>query len=459
MLSRVIAQLKNKRILVLGAGLTGRSCVEFLTQHQISCQVNDSRVDVVDRKAFNQAFPHCDLVLGRWNKALIAEADVILVSPGIDLNAEQLVDVINQDCEVYGDVELFCRLTDKPIIAVTGSNGKSTVVSMLAHLGRELGFNIGLGGNIGTPVLQQLSNDVDFYVLELSSFQLETVSSMKPIAATVLNVSDDHLDRHHTLQNYSDIKQKIYHHALTNVVNRDDKFSYSTISDKVDSDSAQVVSFGGNSTSGNHFGLLETTGGYFLAIGDKPLISLNQLPLAGMHNALNYLAVIALGYAAGWPIENMVKHLASFKGLPHRCEVIETQDDIRWINDSKATNVGSAIAAIEGLATTLKSNAQLLLIAGGDGKGADFSPLAQAINAHVSHVFTLGKDGSKIASLVTHRTEVSDLSSAVSQAKQIASAGDVVLLSPACASIDMYKNFAERGQQFAEAVIAIQEAS
>jgi len=461
MLERVIAELENKRIVVLGAGLTGMSCVRFLAKHQLYCHVNDNREKAVNAEEFKQSFPKCELTLGQWNLATIDNADVLIVSPGIDLDKEQLLNNITSHCQVMGDVELFCQITDKPILAVTGSNGKSTVVSLLAHVGEQLGLKVALGGNVGLPVLEQLSNEIDCYVLELSSFQLETLASMNAIAATVLNVSDDHLDRHKTLENYSAIKQKVYQQAQMAVINRDDVASFSTLElpQGIPVNNNNVISFGSDASTTKQFGLVIDNDQYYLAKGEEKLIALKALPLAGLHNALNYLAVLALGQCAGWSINSMIGHLSSFTGLAHRCQRINTTDNIVWINDSKATNVGAALAAIHGLFSTLAENNKLILVAGGDGKGADFSPLKTAIENHVAHVITLGKDGSKIAALSNKSKQVGDIKSAVEQANKLAIAGDIVLLSPACASIDMFKNFAERGQLFTEAVNTLQEAS
>jgi len=452
---RVIAQLQDKRILVLGAGLTGLSCVRFLQENKLCCALNDSREAIVDSEEFTKDFPLCSLTLGTWSIDLIAQADILLVSPGIDLVAEKLTSVINENCQVIGDVELFCQITEKPILAVTGSNGKSTVVSLLAHVGKALGFNTVLAGNIGLPVLSQLSADVDCYILELSSFQLETLSSMNAIASCVLNISDDHLDRHKTIEKYSAIKQSIYQQSNVAVINRDEPLSFSAL----DKQQSNIISFGSDKPETDQFGLAMEQGKMQLMLGEKSLVALNELPLAGFHNALNYLAVLALGQQLTWPTTEMVKHFSSFSGLAHRCQVVKTYDNITWVNDSKATNVGAAIAAINGLAPTLTSNNKMILIAGGDGKGADFSPLQLAIAEHVDTVITLGKDGGEILTMASVGYSVSDIEQAVEQAHELAQAGDVVLLSPACASIDMFKNFAQRGELFVAAVQKLQEVS
>ncbi|MBA6288118.1 UDP-N-acetylmuramoyl-L-alanine--D-glutamate ligase [Colwellia sp. MB3u-4] len=454
----VTTQLANKRIVILGIGITGLSCARFLHRHQISFAVNDSRAMPISPGDFKQQFADNTLVLGHWEQALIAQADILIVSPGINMAEPAIRNAMAKNCDVIGDIELFCRLSDTPILAVTGSNGKSTVVSMLNYVGNALGYRVQLGGNIGLPVLDQIDQEVaDFIVLELSSFQLETVKSMKALAATVLNLSDDHLDRHKTLENYGAIKQSIYQHCSYALYNRDDK---ATLPNACYSDS-QRLSFGSEPAQNGDFGLAEHQGISHLMLGDQPLCSLAELPLQGLHNALNYLAVLALGKCAGWDLKAMLASLKTFKGLAHRCEVIETNDGIRWINDSKATNVGATLAAIEGLAPTLPAN-KLVLIAGGDGKGADFSPLSQALTQHVDYLITLGKDGPAIAALrlpsqADKTSHVDSLAAAVTLARTQAKAGDMVLLSPACASLDMFANYVERGVVFITSVLTHQE--
>jgi len=475
----LLAEFKDKQILVLGAGITGMSCVRYLSAQDLCFAVNDSRkqpfsVDYNEQQ-FNEEYPCASLHLGRWNSELIASADIILMSPGIDSAIDEIAKHITSDCRVMGDVELFCLLNNerlnKPninpiqLLAVTGSNGKSTVVSLLAYLAESIGVNAQLGGNIGQPVLDIFTQEITgentdiptVLILELSSFQLETLISMQAIATSVLNVSDDHLDRHKTMANYQGIKQSIYPQGKIAVTNRDDKAT------KAENQLQPVLSFGSDVPLQNQFGIRRVKGRATLAFAEQNLIFLDELPLAGMHNALNYLAALALGYSAGWPLTTMVKNLVGFTGLAHRCQKVASDDDISWINDSKATNVGATIAAINGLAQTLTcSNGvqqKLILIAGGDGKGADFTPLNEPLTLHVSQVITLGKDGDKIAELTQNSTKVKSLLIAVQTAKAIAKSGDIVLLSPACASLDMFKNFSDRGEQFIAAVAKITEAS
>jgi len=456
---RLLAQLKTQKIVVLGAGLTGLSCVRFLQANNINCCLNDSRVDVIDKEHFSSEFPHCQLTLGQWQQQWLNSADIVLVSPGIDLVAEQLNNVIGHDCLIMGDVELYCLLTDIPIIAVTGSNGKSTVASLLEHLGNKLELNVALGGNIGVPVLEQLSQKISCSILELSSFQLETLSSMNAVSAAVLNVCDDHLDRHHSIENYSAIKQKIYQQCQVAVINRDDSFSHSTVSVA----NKDVISFGTDQPEKDNFGLAVVNDEISLMYGQQVLVAQKELPLAGIHNALNYLAALALGKAANWSLPAMIANLGSFNGLAHRCQRIESSDNIVWINDSKATNVGASIAAINGLSPTLKTNKKLILIAGGVGKNADFTPLATAIEQQVSYLITLGQDGDAIfnaAKLANNcRFKADTIEQAVLKAKNLAAVDDIVLLSPACASFDMFSGYAERGQHFVAAIQSALEAS
>jgi UDP-N-acetylmuramoylalanine--D-glutamate ligase len=449
----VTTQFKHKKVVILGIGITGLSCARFLHLHQVTFSVNDSRDMPISPGDFKQQFADNILVLGEWDQNLIAQADVLIVSPGIDMTDPVIKAAIADDCDVIGDIELFCRLSHTPILAVTGSNGKSTVVSMLNHVGNTLGYKVQLGGNIGLPVLDQIDQMADFIVLELSSFQLETVKSMVALSSTVLNVSDDHLDRHKTIENYAAIKQSIYHNCQNAIYNRDDN---TTTPDSAYSRSAKL-SFGSDKANAKQFGIAKIDGENHLMFGDRELITMKMMPLQGIHNALNYLAVLALGTGAGWDLEAMMESLLTFKGLAHRCEVIESHDGICWVNDSKATNVGATLAAIEGLAPTLDDN-KLILIAGGDGKGADFSPLKTALTEQVEYLITLGKDGREIADLrlaeQNDKTQhVASLAEAVKLARKLASSGDMVLLSPACASLDMFANYVERGVVFIKSIL------
>ncbi len=474
----LLAGFKDKNILVLGAGITGMSCARYLNAENLSFAINDSRTqpftDGYNTQQFNKEFPSASLHVGQWNSELITNADIILISPGIDSSISEIAQHISSDCHVMGDVELFCLLNNerlnKPniqpikILAVTGSNGKSTVVSLLAYLAESLGVNAQLGGNIGQPVLDIFTKEItgehtdipEILILELSSFQLETLRSMQAIATSVLNVSDDHLDRHQNMENYQRIKQSIYTQGELAIINRDDEATNTV--NKLQ----PVLSIGSDKPEENQFGVTWQQSKAILAFGEQNLIALEKLPLAGMHNALNYLAALALGYSANWSLSAMVNNLAGFTGLAHRCQRIMSDDGITWINDSKATNVGATIAAINGLAKTLTSHngtkQKLILIAGGDGKGADFTPLIEPLSTHVEYVITLGKDGDNIAKLTEKSHKAISLIAAVAKAESLANKGDIILLSPACASLDMFKNFNDRGEQFVAAIAKVTEA-
>jgi len=440
-----IAQLTAKKIVVLGAGLTGLSCVRYLINNGLSCAVNDSRANAVSVESFEAEFPETKLKLGDWNKALIGTADILLVSPGIDTSISDIANQISPHCIVAGDIELYSQNHNTPILAVTGSNGKSTVVSLLAFIGKQLGKRVELGGNIGVPVLEQSEKNLDCLVLELSSFQLETLRSMKAIAATVLNVSDDHLDRHKTLENYAKIKQDIYPQCQTAIINRDDAYTAAT--------HKNIVSFGNGPAKDGHFGLETISGKVQLMFGSTSLIAVNQLPIAGLHNAMNCLAVLALGYSAGWPLTEMLSHLVKFNGLAHRCQLVSNHNNVQWINDSKATNVGATLAAIAGLSATIAPESNLYLIAGGDGKGADFATLTPYFNKYVKKLVCLGKDSEQISSLIDDALKVKTMTEAVCSAFEQAKPGDIVLLAPACSSLDMYANFMARGDDFSQLVL------
>lgn len=448
-----LEQLQNTNIVILGAGLTGLSCARFLRDNGIAFVLNDSRENSVELDTL-ASFPNDKFIQGYWDSEVISSSDLIIASPGIDLSQANL-DSLLKNKQVIGDIELYCLLKNTPILAVTGSNGKSTVVSLLNYLGNALGKNVLLGGNIGTPILDQIDKQPEVLILELSSFQLETINSLTPIAATILNISDDHLDRHKTLKNYQNIKQKIYQNANVAVINRDDELTHLNDNDTVEN----IISFGSDVPSAGQFGMAFIEQKRMLMYGQQALMSLSELPLAGEHNALNCLAALALGQSAGWPIADMVPLLPNFKGLDHRCQRVNSNDGIHWVNDSKATNIGATLAAIEGLVATLSTQNKLILIAGGDGKGADFEQLSSALDNYVSHVFLIGKDAKLIANvcaeLTTKAQVVDSLEAAVFNAAKCANEGDIVLLSPACASIDMFKNYAARGHAFEQAVASI----
>ncbi len=437
-----LAFLDNKNILILGLGATGLSFARFLATKGYSFAVNDSRAHA-NSKPLARIAPKALVIKGAWDKQLIRQADVILASPGVDINLPEIVNNRKADSVLIGDVELFSRLTKAKLLAVTGSNGKSTVVTLLAHMAQACDIKAELAGNIGTPVLDIIDNEPDVVILELSSFQLETMTSMQALASTVLNISDDHLDRHKTLENYRAIKLRIYEQSEFAVISREQADASPAELSKV------ATSFGLDTPKEGQFGIISKDNMRYLAFGEQRLLACNELPIVGQHNELNCLAALALGYVAQWPMSIMLHALTSFEGLEHRCKLVPTDDGITWVNDSKATNIGATLAAIDGLA---QANQHLILIAGGDGKGANFTELASSFDKHVDKLICFGKDATQIARLKKDSVLVKDLTEAVARARSMAKKGDLVLLSPACASLDMFDNYMQRGEQFISAV-------
>ncbi|QBY04824.1 UDP-N-acetylmuramoyl-L-alanine--D-glutamate ligase [Thalassotalea sp. HSM 43] len=438
----MMSMFNGKNVLVLGLGATGLASARYLTATGVDFAVNDSRQQPPGQKRLAQLNKQAKLIAGGWHATTIAAADIIIASPGVDINIAEIRDNVRADAELIGDVELYCRINSSPKLAVTGSNGKSTVVSLLAHLAKYMGVEAVLAGNIGLPVLEVAEQESELVILELSSFQLETMVSLDAVAGTVLNICDDHLDRHHTLENYSAIKHRIYQQSRRRVFNREQ------LSTRPETIKDTDISFGLDAPQPGHFGVVVDGDKEFLAYGDTKLLDCAHLPLAGKHNQLNCLAALALGVCTDWQVDKLAQGLVSFEGLDHRCKQIDTYDGIVWINDSKATNIGATLAAIDGLA---RARQKMILIAGGDGKGADFNELLPGLSK-VDHLITLGKDGDEIANLKAGTIKVDTLKQAVKTARQLATPGDLVLLSPACASIDMFNNYMQRGDMFIQAV-------
>ncbi len=425
-------ELKNKAVTVVGLGLTGQSCVRFLLSHGAIVMVMDSRSDV-----------SCDLdvpvLLGDYQEQALLQAQLIVLSPGVNPRHDAIRAAQQAGVEIIGDVELFARFNTIPVIAITGSNGKSTVTELTNFLLNHIGFKAIAGGNIGTPVLDLLNADADYLVLELSSFQLETLSSLKPEVAMILNVSEDHLDRHLTLDAYTQAKLNVYQGARFCLANRDDSKTWP-------SNYQEQFSFG-LSYSDSGFGFDSST--QAVVYQNQPLVYAKQIQLSGLHNMLNVQAALACIHCLGMDLQKAIDGLSAFAGLPHRFELVSTHKQVRWINDSKATNVGATIAAIMSVG---EISGKLILIAGGDGKNADFSELQPILLQQVDLVITLGKDGSKIAALKPGSVEVNSLEEAVAFAERIVDSGDVVLLSPACASLDMFDNYQHRGDVFRQTI-------
>jgi len=431
--------------LVVGLGKTGLSVVRYLRALGEAVVVVDSRDIPPGLAALKSEYADVDCFTGRFDTSLFVKAHRIIVSPGVALSESALVEAKNNNIEIIGDIDLFSHEVQAPVVGITGSNGKSTVTTLLALMAERAGKNAVAGGNIGLPVLDALDDDVDLYVLELSSFQLETLQYLPMKAAVVLNISADHMDRYKDVSAYASSKQAIYENADVLVLNKDDALASGiSVRDK------SQIRFTLNKPAENEFGLSENEGGVSaLYFGSQQLIAVDKLSIKGSHNLQNALAALALGYAVGLPIDIMVDALKDFKGLPHRTQFVARKNGVDWINDSKATNVGATIAALEGLP------GKHVLIAGGDAKGADFSELTSVIKQHCRAVVLIGKDAAKIASVVPEEIIIEqavDMQSAVLAAQTFSQPGDSVLLAPACASFDMFNGFEHRGDVFVTAV-------
>jgi UDP-N-acetylmuramoylalanine--D-glutamate ligase len=447
------AAAHNKQRHVIGMGKTGLSCARFLRGIGEKFLWFDTRQAPPQLLELQREFPDVAMHCGDLDAALLCDAAEIVVSPGVSLQQSALQKAAAAGVSLVGDIELFVRATSKPIIAITGSNAKSTVTTLLGDMAKACGLRPGVGGNLGTPVLDMLADDdnLDCYVLELSSFQLETTYSLHACAAVVLNISDDHMDRYDSLQAYTAAKQRIYTNAQCAVVNRADTLTH------VHEPAQQTVwSFGLDVGGSNSIGIKKRDGDDWLVRdGETPVMRVADVRLAGKHNLANVAAAFALAAAAGWQLDACVEVVKVFAGLPHRCQWVAEKNNVRFVNDSKGTNIGATVAAIEGLAAGERKN--IVLIAGGDGKGADFSQLAPAVLSHVSVLVLIGRDAGLIADACPGVQQVmaGSMIDAVQKAYAHAKSSDVILLSPACASFDMFKGYDDRGLQFCAAVEAL----
>lgn len=452
-------RLPGKRALVVGLGKTGLSCVRFLLGQGIDVAVTDSRKSPACLKALHEELPDVAVFVNGFNAKAFSRADFLLVSPGVSLREPLIAQSIARGVPVFGDIELFARYTKAPVIAITGSNGKSTVTSLVGEMVRCAGRTVQVGANLGEPVLDLLRNhSPDLYVLELSSFQLESTDSLNPLAATVLNVSQDHMDRYTDLADYSAAKAKIYAGNGIMVVNADDhrvlEMAQATVRGKGDTDRKRIH-FSMQVPKTDDYGVVDHQGEDWLAKGtDKEallLLPITQLKIHGRHNIANALAALALGEAVGLTLPIMLEVLRAYSGLPHRTQKVAQIQGVDWYNDSKATNVGAALAALQGIPGEC-----LVLIAGGQGKGQDFAPLRDALAQRGRAVVLLGEDASLLADTIGSVVPVeyvADMPQAVNMAARLAKPGDAVVLSPACASFDMFSGFEQRGEIFTAAVL------
>ena len=431
--------------LVVGLGQTGLACARFLAQQGERFAVADSREIPPGIDELKRELPDVECHCGELDEALLLSAERLLLSPGVAPQHPAIATAINAGIEVLGDIELFARNADAPVVAITGSNGKSTVTTLVGEMAKADGKNVRVGGNIGTPALDLIEAQApDLYVLELSSFQLEVTSSLNAAAAVVLNISEDHLDRHGNVEHYAAIKQRVFNGDGVVLLNRDDAQVMAMAPSE-----REVLSFGLDSIG--DFGLIERGGETFLSKGNEALLNVAEMKMPGRHNWSNALAALALGEAVGLEMNAMFQVLRDFPGLPHRCQWIAEQDGVNYYEDSKGTNVGATLAALQGL-----PGEKVVLIAGGQAKGQDFAPLRQSVEQRARAVVLIGEDAKLIEMSLLRAASLvmaSDMNDAVIKARKLARRGDAVLLSPACASFDMFRNYIERGEAFIAAVM------
>jgi len=443
----------DKYSVIVGLGISGLSCARHLSKLQKLGKVGrfvvmDTRENPPLVTQLKEACPDVNLICGELDLDLLKGASEIIVSPGLDTNQSPYRELKQQGVSVVGDIELFAREADAPVVAITGSNGKSTVTTLIGQMAETAGLKVKVGGNIGVAALDLLGPvKPDLYVLELSSFQLETTSSLSPAVATVLNLQADHLDRYGNMVAYHTAKQRIYRNCKQSVWNKQDMLTQPLLGTE-----SKALAFTTAEPDLKEFGLRDYDGELWLCKGLEKLINANEVKLKGRHNLANALACLALGEAVELPMTAMLNTLKEFGGLAHRCEWIKSISGVQFINDSKGTNVGATKAAIDGLANTEKN---IVLIAGGVAKGADFSELTESLSKHCKTLVVFGEDKQAIIDKAPSGLTVvdaADLEQAVDQAQAASEVGDIVLFSPACASFDMFRNFEHRGDEFSRLV-------
>jgi UDP-N-acetylmuramoylalanine--D-glutamate ligase len=426
-------------IVVVGLGITGLSVVKHLHSYakHTTVRVIDTRKHAPGSDELDASIElHC----GGWNETWLAEADLVICSPGIAVATPEIAAVTQRNIPVIGDIELFAWQVTKPVIAITGSNGKSTVTDLTGQLAQAAGINVGVGGNIGTPALTLLEQQCDLYVLELSSFQLETTYNLKPQVATFLNLSEDHMDRYQGMDDYRQAKLRIFDHALKGLVNAEEPETAPETASNIELYRFSAV----NQLSERDYDIRLVDNKSHFSLQGTPSFATDNLNIVGRHNQSNALVALALLDLAGVNTQQCEQALNAYSGLSHRCQVVEHQRGVRWVNDSKATNVASTEAALSGL--TLAG--QLYLLVGGDGKGADFSSLREHLSKLKVTLCCFGRDGDAFMALAEHSIRFETMEQAISTIAGQLQPGDMVMLSPACASFDQYPNFMRRGDAF-----------
>lgn len=446
----VTKETRKYDAVIIGLGKTGLSCARFLTGLGKRIAVTDTLERPSCLQQLRHELPNTFTALGGIDATLLADAAKIIVSPGVSIADAGLDKIADHNTAIIGDIELFCRYADAPIIAITGSNGKSTVTTLVAKIAEYAGLDVRVGGNLGTPALELLDGrQPDYYVLELSSFQLETTHSLNAYIGAVLNITEDHMDRYSGFNAYADAKKKIFNGDGVMVINADDE-----VVNAIDTTGRSVVKYSVNSPLDRGFYIGRRNGEEFLFKDDQALIRRSDLHIKGDHNVSNVLAAMAITNVIKVSSARVKQTLEKFSGLPHRCEFVGIVNGLEWYNDSKATNVGACCAAIKGLA----NGKEIILIAGGDGKNADFSALPKAMKDRVSNAILFGKDAQKIADHIRPFIPirlVDNMHEAVLAANEMAQSNNKVLFSPACSSLDMFENYQQRGETFIHEVKAL----
>jgi UDP-N-acetylmuramoylalanine--D-glutamate ligase len=441
---------KPSSAVIVGLGRTGLSCARYLHALGWKVAVTDTRAQPPEMAKLRELDPAIPVSTGGLDAKLLDDAVCVVASPGVSLNLPFFADARRRGLEIVGDIELFARAVDAPVAGITGTNGKSTVTTLVGRMAARAGIKVRVGGNLGEPALDLLTaarsdtRPTELYVLELSSFQLEAISSLDLRTAAVLNVSPDHLDRYASVEDYAAAKARIFARCDTAVINLDDPLVVA-----MPAPGQRTIGFSLRASIGADYAVATRDGEWWLTHGGTPLMPVAAMKIKGLHNAANALAALALGDALGLPMPAMLAVLAEFAGLPHRSQWVASVNGVTYINDSKGTNVGATIAAVNGM------TGPLVMIAGGDGKNQDFAPLGCAFRGKVRHTVLIGRDAQAIARALqgVGTTETcSSLEEAVRAAARAAQPGDTVLLSPACASLDMFRDYTHRGAVFTQAV-------
>lgn len=434
---------------VAGLGISGVSAVNFLHEQGYRVAVTDSR----DVPPGHDKIPtEVQTRFGQFDQELLLQAEEIIISPGLDPKLPEIQAAIAKGIPVISEIQILRRATDKPIVAITGSNAKSTVTTLIGLMAQQAGVKVAVGGNLGRPALDLTHDDPDVYILELSSFQLETTSHLNAAVAVILNVSEDHLDRHGDMFGYHTAKHRIFQGVKKVVYNRDDSLTRPLVPDVT-----PMQSFGLNAPDLNQYGILrEDDGTIWLARGRERLLKSSEMYIQGTHNVANALACLALGEAIGLPLDKMLETLKTFKGLEHRCEFVKEVQHVRYYNDSKGTNIGATLAALDGLGAAIEvQGGKVAIILGGQGKGQDFTALRNSLQKYAKIAVLIGEDRPVIEKAIEGTTTLlhaESLQEAVALCQQNTHVHDVVLLSPACASFDMFTGYPERGHRFVEYV-------